>query len=286
MDKCELVKRRVLIRKSLAVLLVSCAFLADVLCGVGRCGNPADEAAKAALRAEITAVKGELLSASKGILQESVRMELYNTLLLFDDALHNYFIDFTYKIDHKELGDKVFNDQADSLANLYGSLGSAGEFSFESAAPSRSAFDAKNPGYRVISRGNPIIFSEKYKERVKDLLDFAYGSLKENNGEARGFLDDSHPLSPSNVKKLHDASVKAGNPVTTQGGYRQVMQAGNQIIGFANQEAARLRADLMRLGESRLKIAMNERQEEMDVHAAFEQALVISSVSSASAQAY
>jgi hypothetical protein len=261
--------------------------LADVLCGNGNCGGSAqEEAAKIALRTEITAVKGGLLSASKGILQESVRMELYNTLLLFDDALHNYFIDFTYKIDHKELADKIFNDQTGSLATLYGNLRSAGEFSFQSATPSRSAFDAKNPGYRASSRENPIIFSEKYKERVGDFLDFTYGSLKENNREARGFLDDSHPLSPSNVKKLHDASVKAGNPITTQGGYRQIMQAGNQITSFANQEVTRLRADLMRLGESRLKAAMNERQEEMDVHAAFEQALVISSVSSGSGQAY
>jgi hypothetical protein len=245
--------------------------LTGLLSGAGYCGgsSPADEA----LREEIRIATEALLFASKGIMQESARMELYNTLLLFDDAIHNYFIDITYKIDHKELGDKVFNDQASSLSSLYDALKGDGELTFESSSPQRSAFDSKNPGYRGSEGGSPVIFSDKYRERTNDMMNFAYGSIKSNNSEARGFLQDSHPLSPANVKKLHDASVKAGNPITAQGGYRQVMQAGNQAVNFTNQEVTRLRVDLMRLGESRLKIAMNERQEEMDVHAAFDQAV-------------
>ncbi|GHV45396.1 hypothetical protein FACS1894204_04430 [Synergistales bacterium] len=248
-----------------------------------------EEAAKAALYLEILAMERALLYSAKGIMQETGKMGLYEALLVVEDMLHNYFIDVTYKADHEVLAnnDKVFKEQ--SLAALYASLrldiiGAGSELSF-GGVPSRSDFDKQDPGYRNILSGDVrsediVVFSEEYKNRTEGFLDFAYISLKANNSEAKDFLRDSDPLSPKMVTSLDIASFNAGNPMDVLkgdkgGGHRQVMQAGNQIVNFSNQELLRLRVDMNRLSEERARVARNERQEKIDAQAAFDQAVRI-----------
>ncbi|GHS90001.1 hypothetical protein AGMMS49957_14580 [Synergistales bacterium] len=298
---CRLLKRDFLsaaikIAVALAVAALSLSFRPDAALA----GSPQEEAAKAAERAIIAAAELDLMYASKGILQESTKMALYEALLVVDDVLHNFLIDGTYKADHAEIKseDKVFKEQ--SLATLYLALnpgydvpGIGRELSFWGAVPlppQRSDFDRQDPGYRKLLSGdvssdnlNPndiVVFSKEYKNRTEEFLDFAYTSLYANNSEAKGFLKNDDPLSTKMIVSLDIASDNAGNPLNALtggngGGHRQVMQAGNQIANFANQEISRLKVDINRLSEERARVARNERQEKIDVHAAFDQAVRI-----------
>jgi hypothetical protein len=259
---------------------------------------------RAAMWLDIKANELLILPMVKPILQEATKMGIYETLLVVEDILHNYFIDVTYKADNKPLavGDVVSKDQA--LQSFYTYLNitpstfiptgflpvpipNGGELSFGALfglAPGlvlKDDFDAQDPGYRDL--GSAVIFSDEYKKRTEGFLDFAYIAFRANNFEAFNFLkvsdDATNPPTPKMIKKLHDVSLAAGNPLNIfsdgdkSGGYRQVMHAGNQIVNFTNQELARLRVDMSRLAEERERVVRNERQEKIDIHAAFDQAV-------------
>jgi hypothetical protein len=256
-----------------------------------------------ALETAIATAKEALMYAAKGVLQETAKMETAQSVLVGDDVLRDALENYKYEMDHKALAaeDKVFADQTSSFERLYRNLKDDKEltFGYLSSAPlsawerlvnfflpnyfGRSnlfgvTFKELNPGYRNVPPDDkpPVIFRNAYVERDKQFLSFAYGALKENNAEARGILSNDHPLSPSKIKTLHDASKNAGKLIASgnrAGGYRQVFQAGNQIVNFSNQEIARLRVDMMRLHEMRTTIALNARQEKTDTVSAFEHAV-------------
>jgi hypothetical protein len=167
-----------------------------------------------------------------------------------------------YEKDHEPLeeADAVFEDMAEEIRRLYTMLSSANALSFASSM-TRDMFDAQNPGYRNAPEGEYIDFSRAYKDRIGAWKDYAYGITAAANFEAQSVLE-----SQSVMGELSEASLSAY-------GYRQLLEAGAQSSNFANQEMSRLRIAIQRQIEAETKFALNARQERLDVHAAFKQAV-------------
>jgi hypothetical protein len=167
-----------------------------------------------------------------------------------------------YEADHARLkaADVVFEDMTGEIRSLYAMLASADALSFADSL-NRDMFDAQNPGYRNAGAGQYIDFSRIYKDRIGAWKNYAYGMTAASNFEARSILE-----SQSEIRELAEASLSAE-------GYRQLSEAGSQISNFTNQEMSRLRIAVQRQIEAETKFALNARQERLDVHAAFKQAV-------------
>jgi P-type conjugative transfer protein TrbJ len=165
-----------------------------------------------------------------------------------------------YELDHEALEEVVFNDWTAEAENLYAGLASSGALAFASSL-TRDMFEAQNPGYRITPDGSYINFAQAYKDRIEEWQDYLHGVFEANNTQAAEIED-----SQETIAELKRASLGAK-------GYRQVMQAGQQITVFVNQELSKLRVDLERQLEAETKYALNEQQEKADAAAAFEGAV-------------
>ncbi|MDR2176327.1 MAG: hypothetical protein LBO82_10395 [Synergistaceae bacterium] len=175
-----------------------------------------------------------------------------------------------YQLDHGVLDDVVWRDISGDIKELYDGLSSmqVAAFSFMNPAAAALSFSQQYPGYRKHQSGTYIDFAQAYKTRVDGnlilgggLQGYLKGVLKANNSE---FL--AVQKAQEQIKKLKDASDNAGY-------YRQMWQAGDQIVNVVNQEISQLRIDIQRQLDAELRYALNEQQERADGQAAFEWAV-------------
>jgi hypothetical protein len=129
------------------------------------------------------------------------------------------------------------------------------------------------PGYRKVSPGeDAVLFSEKYAERVTDLTEnFAPSLIRGNHEAALDIIDQSYPTSVPSAMRRADILMLAG--AHTKSGYRELIQAANQIQTMSNQQIAQTRIDVLRQTDEASRFALNEMQEKTDRQAAFEQAV-------------
>jgi hypothetical protein len=257
------VRRRVLFAALFAAVFGGCVFPFPAGAGNINIGHYKDidqritalGAVDAALLADLL-----LLQAIEKSMQNTLNTEL--TLDLFEET--------QYQLDHKALGDVVWNDITEDIEKLYGDLSSmqTAAFSFMSPAAAADSFNRQYPGYRAHQAGAFVHFAQEYKNRIDGspvlnggLQGYLKGLLKANNSE---FL--AVQKAQENIKKLKDASDNAEY-------YRQMRQAGDQIVNVVNQEFSQLRIDIQRHLDAELRYALNEQQEKADAQAAFEWAI-------------
>jgi hypothetical protein len=182
----------------------------------------------------------------------------YNFLVQRDKRLEQ-----EYQDDHAMLKDIVWTDRTPLVKTLYSQLAQAGAQSFADSV-NMTRFDSDDAGYRTASENSYIRFSELYKNRMTDWGTYAKGVLDANTSEAQSVVLFQPVL--VGIAGLKNASVSADH-------YMQLLQAGNQIYNLNGQLTERLRTDVSRQTEARLRFLSNERQEKTDEHAAFNQAI-------------
>jgi hypothetical protein len=201
-------------------------------------------------------------------LLDGIKKSMRNTLAAVT-AL-DLFEERQYQQDHKTLDDVVWNDITDEIKQLYSGLSSmqAGAFSFMNPAAAAMPLYMQYPGYRARQAGTYLDFAQAYKRRVDGdiiltggLQGYLKAALKANNSE---FL--AVQKAQEDIKKLKDASDNAGY-------YRQMWQAGDQVVNVINQEISQLRIDIQRHLDLRLQQSLNEQQERADTQAAFDWAV-------------
>jgi P-type conjugative transfer protein TrbJ len=167
-----------------------------------------------------------------------------------------------YAKDHLRLSEGVWNDLTQKIADLAKLLQEAHALSFmASASQVDSNFQTYYPGY-----AGQTNFGQDYKKRMTEWQDYAFGTLMANNKEAMDIKDNLLDL----LSKLNDAADSVKAPFL---GYRQLIQARNQIYVFVAQEAANMRLDVMRQIEARARFAANRQQKRTNAQAAFDQAV-------------
>jgi hypothetical protein len=172
-----------------------------------------------------------------------------------------------YDLDHEPLPDsmKVYEDM--NLDALYGSLSGTGALSFGSAW-STSGFASASPGYRYSSGSPVVIYSDAHREMIEKTDAYANGMMRANHSEAVGLS-----ATAQKIKDLEESVMKAGE--LTEGGYRQILQAENQVWNHSNVQANRLRTDMARHVDSAVRFSLDEIQRRTDAASAFEQAVMI-----------
>lgn len=178
-----------------------------------------------------------------------------------------------YAADHLALSGGVWNDLTQKIADLSKLLAGANALSFlasgdtasgDSSGTVDSKFGTYYPGYsgQILT----IDFSQEYKQRMSEWEKYAFGTLSANNKEALDIKDNLLNL----LSKLNDAS----STLSTSGiGYRQLLQARNQIYIFVAQEVANMRIDVMRQIEARARFAANRQQKRTNERVAFGKAV-------------
>jgi hypothetical protein len=256
-------KRSALFPFVAAVTLV--AFLA-----VPRRAEAGDPGHIAELIAEITALEStiymweylQLQQVKQEMQQEIQRVTAwaayYNFLVQRDKRLEQEDQD-----DHAMLKNIVWTDRTILVKALYSQLAQAGEQSFADSV-NMARFDSDDAGYRIASGDSYIRFSELYRNRMTDWGTYAKGVLSANTSEALGV--GLYQPALVGIAGLKNASVSADH-------YMQLLQAGNQIYNMNGQLVERLRTDVSRQTEARVRFLSNERQEKTDEHAAFNQAV-------------
>ena len=166
-----------------------------------------------------------------------------------------------YMADHAALGNGVWNDLTQKIADLAKLLQEAHALSFlASSSAVDSNFKTYYPGYAGQTAAN---FGEEFKKRMTEWESYAFGTLMANNKEAMDIKNNLLGL----LSKLNDASDSFSAPVL---GYRQLLQARNQIYIFVAQEVANMRLDVMRQIEARARLAANRQQKRTNLRVAFE----------------
>ena len=206
----------------------------------------------------IKKVKEDLAKTAGDITQEVDKEFLYQGLISNQQGNQRDLEKKLYSLDHLELRDKVY----EVLRLPYSSFSGDGVLSF-GGSWNASRFDETYTGYRT----GTTIYSDAYRERVKNFESYIKKIAASNNSEA-GFIIDT---SLKAIKSLQDAMLKAGE--FTSGGYRQLTQAENQIINYSNVQISRARTDIMRHVDQTAALAHNEIQEKTDRHSAFRQAV-------------
>jgi P-type conjugative transfer protein TrbJ len=173
-----------------------------------------------------------------------------------------------YAADHLPLSGGVWNDLTQKIADLAKLLGEANALSFSTSAEQvESNFKTYYPGYAgQLPAGGPADFGQDYKKRMTEWQNYSFGTLMANNREAMDIKDNLLSL----LSKLNDATDSLKAPVL---GYRQLIQARNQIYIFVAQEVANTRLDVMRQIEARARFAANRQQKRTNLQAAFDQAV-------------
>jgi P-type conjugative transfer protein TrbJ len=175
-----------------------------------------------------------------------------------------------YAADHLALSNGVWNDLTQKIADLSKLLQEAHALSFAASADQvESDFSTYYPGYAgqvPVLAITPTDFGQDYKTRMTEWQNYSFGTLMANNKEAMDLKDNLLNL----LSKLNDASDSLKAPVL---GYRQLIQARNQIYIFVAQEVANMRLDVMRQIEARARFAANRQQKRTNVQAAFDQAV-------------
>jgi P-type conjugative transfer protein TrbJ len=168
--------------------------------------------------------------------------------------------DKRYEADHKKIEEHVFEDRTDEVRGLLDLLDSQGALSFV-----KTDFDekykAQNPGYRQSAADSYIDFASDYKDRADKLQSYMGSAMWVNNSAAKEIS-----ASLETIKELKRASENAY-------GYRQLWQAGAQVMNFVNQELSETRLDIGRQFDVEARYAINEQQEKTDAAASFGQAV-------------
>jgi P-type conjugative transfer protein TrbJ len=171
-----------------------------------------------------------------------------------------------YAADHAALSNGVWNDLTQKIQDLATLLQSANALSFlVSSGDIDAKFQTFYPGYATAELAAPI-FGQTYEKWMGDWENYTFGTLMANNKEAIDIKNNLLDL----LSKLNDASDTLKAPVL---GYRQLIQARNQIYIFVAQEVANTRLDVMRQIEARARFAANRQQRRTDVRAALGKAV-------------
>jgi hypothetical protein len=215
----------------------------------------------ALLEVAIFLVKMPLAEEADGIAETAASQLLYQALT--SDQLENWasLENELYDLDHLGLSSKTFQDI--ELNALYSALSGAGALSFGWDA---AKFSAQNPGYRNVT-GGAVIFSEEYSKRLAGLANYTKGMITANNSEARDIVNRHLPV----MNELASSQLEAGKHM--EAGYRELLEANNQIYNFGNNQATRMRSDAMRDIDGVAQYELNETQERSDRQAAFEPAV-------------
>ncbi|MDR2176326.1 MAG: hypothetical protein LBO82_10390 [Synergistaceae bacterium] len=167
-----------------------------------------------------------------------------------------------YFADHLALGDGVWNDLTQKIADLSKLLDTAHAISFLASADAvESNFWTYYPGY---AGQRAVNFGGEFKSRMAEWENYAFGTLLANNKEAMDLKDNLLNL----LSKLNDATGSL-----TAVGYRQYIQARNQIYLFVAQQVANMRLDVMRQIEAQARIAANKQQKRTNAQVAFGKAV-------------
>jgi hypothetical protein len=214
----------------------------------------------------------QLKEKAEGSLEAAAKTYLFEAMII-DQTKNQYDLEKKlYKLDHLPLdADKrIFTplELDDFYGKLYRSDGRNWIEDWDEAG-----FVEIYPGYRKVSPGDGVVlFSEKYAERVRDLTEnFAPSLLRGNHEAALDITDQSYPTSVPRAMQRADILMRAGEH--TKGGYRELIQAANQILTMSNQQIAQARIDVLRQTDGSSRFALNEIQEKTDRQAAFEQAV-------------
>jgi dsDNA-specific endonuclease/ATPase MutS2 len=111
-----------------------------------------------------------------------------------------------------------------------------------------------------------VIYSDAHEEMTENLDAYAGGMMRSNHSEASGLSDTARK-----IEALEESVMEAGE--LTKGGYRQILQAENQVWNHSNVQANRLRTDLARRADSAARLSLDEIQRKTDATSAFEQAV-------------
>jgi dsDNA-specific endonuclease/ATPase MutS2 len=103
---------------------------------------------------------------------------------------------------------------------------------------------------------------------TENLDAYAGGMMRSNHSEVRGLSDAAQK-----IEALEESVMEAGE--FTEGGYRQILQAENQVWNHSNVQTNRLRTDLTRRADSSVRLSLDEIQRHTDAASAFEQAVMI-----------
>jgi P-type conjugative transfer protein TrbJ len=173
-----------------------------------------------------------------------------------------------YAADHAALSGAVNLDLSDKIAAIYGILSQADALTFAANADFERRFEQQNPGYRVASAGEFIDFSGLYRSQMEEWQDYAYGTVEANNTEAL----DTEALD-TGIRDLQAVIAALDTASLNASGYRQLLQARNQVYAFVGQEVTNLRLDVARQIEARAKTEASRQQRRSDRQAAFEIAI-------------
>lgn len=184
------------------------------------------------------------------------RTYLHEAMLQREMYLRYLLEQSLYNLDHAQLQNNGMEE------GLRGFLGS-----FYGLAPllTDPGFEMASPGYRDLSAG-PVIFSDKYADRMRLLLERGMAKLSAN-----GTMGRSSPVGPAKLRSMHDILIGAGEYL--KNGYRGLTQAESLIHTMSNRQASVLRAMETERNDAVISYAINERQEKADKAAAFEQAV-------------
>jgi hypothetical protein len=254
------VKKRA--RRALCCLLFFAVLTASAPKNAGAGEVAAEMAAIAALEATIMGEEYGLLATAISEIALEIQIVTteandYNLLMKRDQR-----IDQDWENDHKPLASVVWSDITPDIEDLYRKLASGDEALSFVEELSTEKFDEQNPSF-LDGPGDAayVDFAALYEERMNNWMQYAYGVLSANNGEAWGVLNGQDKFG-----RLKDASLNAYY-------YRQLMQAGNQTRNATNQEISKLRTDTARETEAAAKFNFNEIQERIDVRAAMKQSV-------------
>ncbi|MDR1944284.1 MAG: hypothetical protein LBQ19_05630 [Synergistaceae bacterium] len=253
-------KKRVV--RALCCLLVFAVLTASTPKNAGAGQVAGQLAAIAALEATITGEEYGLLGTALAEIALEIQIvttEAKDYNLLME---RNKRIDQDWENDHKPLASVVWSDITADIEGLYRDLASGDEALSFVEDLSTEKFDEQNPSF-LDGPGDAayVDFAALYEKRMNNWMQYAYGVLSANNGEARGVLNGQDKFG-----RLKDASLNAYY-------YRQLMQAGNQTRNAANQEISKLRTDAAREAEAAAKFNFDEIQERIDARAALKQSV-------------
>jgi hypothetical protein len=205
--------------------------------------------------------EASLEAVVKQILYEGLRIDQQRNEFNLEKKL--------YGLDHKALpgGDVYFGDISARVKAVFeGSYRSDGKKFTE--AWSDAGFEAAVPGYRNTS----FIYAREYEKLLEGIMeDYAPGFAASNHLSAAGVTDTSARTSAAAAIMMGNILIKTGE--FTEGGYRQLIQATNQMEALSAQHLSQIRTDSVRMNDSIARFAANETQEYADRQAAFEQAV-------------